>query len=306
EQAGYAATFNDLFQDWVVANILDEDQGVYGYPNLEVQARAQQSVNQFSEINSTIPQYSAEYLDLTSLAGPLRLRFQGPTETELLPVEVGAPGCWWSNSGDSISSTLTRSVDLRGQSQATLQYQVWYNIEEDWDYGYVLVSVDQGKTWDLLATAHTSPENPIGNSFGVGYTGVSSGWLKESIDLQAYAGQEILLRFQYVTDDAVNGPGLCFRRISVPEVGRFDNDDPGWQAAGFVLINNKVKQDYIVQVIQAGGDNQVTLLSLNQNNSGEMVVEPAAGIGRLMVAVAALAPQTQQGARYTLSIEPVN
>lgn len=303
ETLGYAVTFRDVFRDWTVANFLDEDQGTYGYGGLDVQARVLRFIDGFSQLSSTIPQYATEYIEVTSSEGPLRLRFQGAVENVLIPVEVDQRGCWWSNSGDSISSTLTRTVDLTGLERAILSYQVWYSVEEDWDYGYVEVSVDGGETWDILQTPHSSPDNPIGNGFGPGYTGESQGWTGESVDLTPYVGREVLLRFHYVTDDAVNGTGLCFRQISVPEAGLVDADR-GWRAEGFILTNNRVRQDYIVQVIEMGRANQVTVLPLDDANSGEMVIPRPQELGRLVVAVAALAPKTRQPATYTLTVEP--
>lgn len=300
---GYSVTFNNVFADWVIANILDEPTGRYGYADLDVHASTTRTITGFAEVKSETPQYSVEYIELASLSGPVRLGFQGATEAALLPTDVGESGCWWSNSGDSISSTLTRAIDLRGQNQPNLSYQVWHQLEKDWDYGYVQVSTDRGRTWEILETPHTSPENPIGNSFGAGYTGDSRGWLDESIDLSIYAGQEILLRFQYVTDDALNGPGLCFRNIAIPEAG-LSGADSGWQPDGFVLINNRVKQDYIVQIIQIGQENQVTTMQLDQNYSGEMVIDSPQTLDRLVVAVSAIAPQTLQPAPFTLTVEP--
>ena len=300
---GYTVMFNDVFADWVVANILDEPEGKYGYANLNPHASTNRTIDGFAEVLSQIPQYSAEYIELTSLTGPVRLEFQGRTETTLLPTEVGKGGCWWSNSGDSISSTLTRTIDLRGQSEANLNYQVWHQVEQDWDYGYVQVSTDAGLTWDILPTANTSPENPIGNSFGSGYTGNSQGWLDESIDLSPYAGREIQIRFQYVTDDAINGSGLCFRNISVPESGPA-SANTGWQSDGFVLINNRVRQDYIVQVIQIDQESQVSAMQLDQDNSGEMVIDSPQELDRLVLAISAIAPLTLQPAPYTLTVEP--
>ena len=300
---GYTVTFNDVFADWVVANILDEPGGRYGYANLDPHVSTTRTIDGFAEVVSEIPQYSAEYIELTSLPGPVRLEFQGRTETALLPTKVGEGGCWWSNSGDSISSTLTRTIDLRGQSEANLNYQVWHQVEQDWDYGYVQVSTDAGLTWDILPTANTSPENPIGNSFGSGYTGNSQGWLDESIDLLPYAGREIQIRFQYVTDDAINGAGLCFRNISVPESGPA-SVNTGWQSDGFVLINNRVRQDYIVQVIQIDQGSQVSTMQLDQDNSGEMVIDSPQELDRLVVAISAIAPLTLQPAPTTLTVEP--
>ncbi len=303
--AGHGVTFRDLFRDWAVANLLDEGQGVYGYSDLEVQAGVSRSITEFTEHSSEIPQYAVEYVELSSFEGPIRLRFSAPAENRLLPVDVDSRGCWWSNSGDSIDSTLTRAVDLTGLDRATLVYQVWYELEEKWDYAYLEVSVDDGRTWDILETPHTTAENPIGNSFGVGYTGNSLGWLDESVDLGAYTGQEILLRFQYVTDDAVNGAGLCVRGVSVPEAGLEDITE-GWRAEGFVLIGNRVKQDYIFQVIQVAERNRVTVVPLDGANSGEIVIPAPQDLDRLVVAVAALAPKTRQMAPYTLSIRPAD
>ena len=104
--------------------------------------------------------------------------------------------------------TLTRAFDLTGLSQATLEVWLWYDIEEDWDYAYIEVSTDAGQTWDILRGQYTTDSNPNGNSFGHAYSGKSGSadeapdWVEEEIDLAPYVGQEILLRFEYITDGA--------------------------------------------------------------------------------------------------------
>ncbi|HIM79001.1 MAG TPA: hypothetical protein EYM54_02750, partial [Dehalococcoidia bacterium] len=192
--SGFGVTFRDVFGDWVVANLLDEPEGKYGHTGFETVPRVQNIVDSYSEFSSEIPQYAVEYVEFTSFSGPLRLRFQGNAETALLPVDAGAQGCWWSNSGDSINSTLTRSLDLRGLDKVRLKFELWYSLEELWDYAYLEVSINGGQRWIILEAPHTSAENPVGNSFGPGYTGESGGWIEESMDLTSYAGQEILLR----------------------------------------------------------------------------------------------------------------
>ena len=305
EDAGYGVSFRDVFKDWAVANFLDQPQGVYGYSELQVHARVQKFIDAFNEYSSRIPQYSMEYIQLSEFSEPIQLRFRGQTETPLLPVDVGPRGCWWSNTGDSINSTLTRTVDLRGLRRATLSYQLWYNIEDKWDYAYVEVSLDGGSKWRILEAPHTSAENPIGNSYGMGYTGDSGGWLDESVDLTEFAGREILLRFQYVTDDAKTGSGLCLRRISIPEAGLLELSG-GWRPEGFVLTNNRVPQDYIVQVIEVSADSRARTMPLDVANAGELVVQKPQDIDRLVVVVAALAPKTRQHASYSLVVEPVS
>ena len=303
--SGHAATFRDVFADWAVANFLDEQQGIYGYAALEVQAQVGQVITESSGFTSEIPQYAVEYVELKSFEGPLLLSFQGVSENQLLQAEVDSRGCWWSNSGDSINSTLTRGLDLRGLDRATLTYQIWYELEESWDYGYLEVSVDGGTSWDILEAPNTTARNPIGNSFGMGYTGASQDWIEESVDLSAYAGRQVLIRFQYVTDAAVNGQGLCVRGASIPEAALSDLMLE-WDADGFVLINNRVKQEYIVQVIQVADENQVTVVPLDEANRGEVVIPAPQTLDRLVVAVTALAPKTRQPAAYTLTVEPAN
>ena len=305
QSAGYDATFMDVFRDFAAANVLDEDHGPYGYSTLDVEVLRSRPVADFSDFSSRIPQYAVEYVTLNTFEEPLEIQFNAPTENRLLPVDVGSRGCWWSNMGDSISSTLTKPLDLTSLDQATLDYQIWFEVEEDWDYGYLQVSADGGRSWDILQAPHTTAENPIGNSYGMGYTGQSRDWIDESVDLTGYAGQEVLLRFHYVTDAAVHGSGMCLRNVSIPELGPSMEDDE-WTAEGFVWTDNRVKQDYIVQVIQVGQSNRVTRMQLDESNSGSVVIAAPQEWDRLVVAVAAAAPKTRQEAEYTLAIRPMN
>ena len=280
--AGYDKAFRAVFQDWVVANFLDEDQGIYGYADLQVLVSESRVMHEFGELERDVPQYGTHYIEIAPKLHdqPLRFRFEGVAENRLLPTEVPETGCWWSNSGDSITSSLSRTVDLTALSQATFTYEVWYSIEEEWDYVYLQVSEDGGQRWEILETSYTSAANPVGTAFGPGYTGKSREWLTERIDLNAYAGSEIQVRFQYVTDDALNDIGLCLREIALPEAG-ISAGDRGWQAQGFIQTDNRVQQDYIVQIIQKGEENRVTTLPLTADGygalRGEVVVTPYPG-----------------------------
>ncbi len=300
---GYSKGFREVFQDWVVANFLDEAQGVYGYRTQKVEPRGLESLSGYSQFSGQVPQYAARYLEIPGVSDSLNLRVQGVPETPLIPVDAGDAGCWWSNSGDTISSTLTHALDLTSLTEATLTYQVWHQVEKDWDYGYLEASTDGGQTWTVLETPRTTRSNPVGNSYGPGYTGNSQGWLDERVSLSAFAGRRILIRFHYVTDDGVNNAGLCFRQISAPEAG-LTPASQGWQAEGFLLTGNRVAQEYLVQVVETGAPNRVTQMVLDPSNRGELVVQPPPAPGRLVVVVAALAPKTRQPAPYTLTVEP--
>ena len=305
-ELGYEATFRDVFKDWTVANLLDEPGGPYSYPDKDVRVRVTARMDKSGQRESSIPQYSAEYTAIDVLRGDIRVRFQGQRENSLLPISLDGGSCWWSNRGDSISSTLTHELDLSDVDRATLRFRTWFDVEEDWDYAYLEISTDGGSTWDILPAPGTSTRNPLANSFGPGYTGRSDGWLEAEVDLTAYARQTVLLRFHYVTDDAINKIGFCIDEIVVPEIALAGGglSEDGWQAAGFLRIDNRVPQDYIVQIIEVGDETTVREMVLDENNFGEMVIRGLQDLDEVTVVVAALAPKTDQEARYTLMIEP--
>ncbi len=302
---GHDKTLQEIFADWIVANYLHPFQPgrgagpySYSYPGLEQGASAARLLFSGSSLESEIPQYSAEYIRLKSLPGPTRIHFEGTTEVRLLPARTGPEGCWWGNTGDSIQSTLTRRLDLSSASDPVLHYQVWHELEKDWDYAYLQVSLDQGETWEIIETPHTSEANPVGNSFGPGYTGESLGWLTEEIDLGEFSGKKMLIRFQYVTDEAINGSGLCLRNFGGSAAAHLEGD---WQPDGFVLVNNRLSQRFSVSLIQVGDENRVTPLELDSNNAGSVTIEDPDSWEQLVIVVGATAPKTRQKAEYTLT-----
>jgi hypothetical protein len=215
---------------------------------------------------------------------------------------------WYSNRGDSADTTLTQAFDLSGLSQATLQFRSWYNIEKDWDYAYVAVSTDGGEFWQIVPAISTLDTNPVGNAYGPGFTGASGQWLEESVDLTPFVGQEILLRFEYVTDDAINMPGFAIDDIQIPELNFFDDaesGDGGWLSEGFIRTDNQLRQRYVVPLITFDQNNQPTVnrIALDENGQGEIVVPNFGGeVRQAILVVSAQAPTTSSQADYTYSI----
>jgi len=127
---------------------------------------------------------------------------------------------FYGGRGDEVFNTMTASVDLTGAASATLDYDTYFNIEETWDYGFVQVSVDNGTSWQSLSTPNTRSDVANGGYPDVqanvpGYTGSSNGWIHESIDLSAYAGKKIDLRFVYATDWSTNTDGFFVDNVKV-------------------------------------------------------------------------------------------
>ena len=301
-------SFRDVFADWVVANYLDDPGGgPYSYPDRDVRVPVSHVVDEPRTIEAEVPQYGAAYIDLRLDDPKATISFRGQKQTPLLPLDPASGGhCWWGNRGDSIDATLTGRFQLPTVDDLALTYSLWYDLEENWDYAYLEVSTDGGKTWDILRGQHASTANPVGNSFGPGYTGRSGQWLKEEIDLAPYAGQDMLLRFEYVTDDSLHGPGICVDDIAIPAIGFHDDAEqasPVWEAKGFIRTDNLVLQRYVVRVIEQGTETTVRDIPLDEDQRATFTLEGfGAGLEHAVIVVAALADMTTLPAPYELEV----
>ncbi len=304
----YSTTFDMVYADWIAANYLDSETGPYGYSQRQLKVSRVSRIDQPGETTGYLAPYASRYFDLGGLRGDYVLEFQGDDTTRSIAAKCSSgEWCWWGNRGDSIDTTLTREFDLTGHSSATLEFMVWLDIEEDWDYAYVQVSVDGGETWTILPGEHTTDENPLGNSYGHGYTGTSTGWLKERIDLTPFVGSKILIRFEYITDAAVYQDGFAIDDIAIPEIGFLDDAarDGGWDARGFERIDNVVPVDYVVLVIERrrGGAEVIRRVEIDNDRRGSIEVS---GLGEetldMAVVVSPLARNTRHLSKFMLTV----
>jgi hypothetical protein len=310
---GQADRFDDIFADWLVANYLDDPAsgaGVWGYRDLSVDSIAIDSQHQDypAQRESSVSQYAADYIALEEAPGALTIEFTGTTRVKVVPNEPNSGAYqWWSNRGDDSNMTLTRTFDLSGVDEAALQFWTWYDIEDDWDFVYVEVSTDGSQTWDILPGRYTTTENKSGNSFGHAWTGVSGGgdvpqWVQEEVDLSPYAGQMVDVRFEYITDDAINQVGFLLDDIAIPAIGYFDDveaDDGGWQAAGFVRMDNLLPQRYAVLVIEPGDEPRVQRMTLDEDNHGQLTVtRPGDSGDQVVLVISGMTPFTTEVANY--------
>ena len=296
-------SFEDVFADWVAANYLDADDERYGYTDSNVRIRRVRPLGDGKGRERPLPQFSAHYYTLRSNSSDGILRFQGNTEVRQVEAECTSDnGCWWSGRGDSINTKMTREFDLAGLDGATLEYMVWYDIEDGWDYGYVEVSDDDGRTWTILEGQHTSDDDVSGNAYGPGYTGRSREWKQESIDLTPFAGGPALIRFEYVTDAAVFRDGFMVADVSIPQLD--GGPDTGeWMADGFVTARESLPQRFIVQVVTIDADSSYegSRLELDGDNFGETTLSGLDSREReVVVIVSPTTPDTRHDARYTL------
>ncbi|MCL4396542.1 MAG: immune inhibitor A [Chloroflexi bacterium] len=313
--------FDDLFADWTVANYLNDpsvSNGRYAYPNESTFHISREPVLGQFPVSRTaqMNEYAANYYTLQPAGGDVTLYFTGTTTARLLPVGAhSGQWDWYSNRADLADMTLTRPFDLSGVDKATLSYWTWYDIEQGFDYAYVEASTDGGKTWDILAGNHSSTVNPNGASYGPAYTGVSASsdqapaqWIQDQVDLTPYARKKILVRFEYITDDAFNRPSWALDDITIPEINFSDNVENGtngWDAQGFVRSDNVLPQHFTVQVVEKGSATRVVPVPLDDQNRGSFTI---AGFGSSVtgaeLVIASGAPTTTEPTRYDFSLVP--
>ncbi len=320
---GQALTAEEVFFDWALANYVNDPElgrGQFAYAGANVPAQfrpvevlrtcdgeaRQRQVNQFG-------------FDAVQLAcpGQYLLRFSGNEQVALLPGEPhSGAAAFWSNRADASNMTLTRSFDFSGvdadDEALTLNYWVWFDLEKDYDYLLLEASLD-GQHWQtltppgagLLTPGRVPPFMPANAR---AYTGRSQdgNWQWESLDLSAFAGQKVQIRFEYITDVAYSGEGVWIDDIVIPAIGYaadFEQDDGGWEAQGWARVSNLLPQRFRLALVHEahGLPVSVEYVTLDAKNTAELTLEIEAGESLLLV-VAGVTPFTQQPASYSFEL----
>ena len=313
-------TADDFFADWEIANYLNDPTvagGQYAYKDLIFnKPRVERTINRFPfTLDGAVNHYGMEYSILQGQRD-VTVSFYGSTKARLVGVDPpDGKLMWYSGRGDNSDFTLTREFDLGGVSSATLKFSTWYTTEENWDYFYIEASTDGGKTWKILQAPGSTNTNPSGNNYGWALTGKSgmpalskqpAKWIEPSVDLSEFAGKKILLRFEYIADEALNYEGVALQDIRIPEINytyNADSGDGGWQAQGFVLTNNLLPERYTIQLISFGPDGKpkVERLALADDQTGQWNV-PLSQFKSAVLVLSALARTTTEPAPYQLQI----
>jgi len=310
---GQPVLADDVFVDWTAANFLQDPDIADGrytynnYPNGPQTFETETFRNcSMGPEDRSVAQYGVDYVQF-DCRGSYTLRFQGTGNTQVIPENPHSGDyAFWSNKGDESDMTLTRAFDFSGVSgPLTLQFWTWYDLETDYDYLYLEARLEGGE-WQILNTPSGTDENPSGNSYGRGYNGVTGGWILEEVDLSTYAGQQVELRFEYVTDTAVNGEGFLLDDVAVPQIGYhtdFEQDEGGWEAAGFVRIQNILPQSYRLTLISRGAETTVQPIEIRPDQTAEITLDFQQGVADYILVVSGTARYTRQPAWYRLTGE---
>jgi hypothetical protein len=198
--------FGEIYHDFATAVLIDSKQANYKYGfefgDVGIDIGTPSAPNPDAFDTPGAPPWGADYIWIDGNPKDLgKFSFNG--------VDFSISGTPWTSDGDVLYSGDGDLIDnwaiFPTSGGGTLSFDTYWDIEDYWDFGFVQVSTDGGYTWSSLSNAYTTdvydPDahpDIIANLPGL--TGWSGGWMNISYDLSAYAGQDILIAFRYMTD----------------------------------------------------------------------------------------------------------
>lgn len=157
--------------------------------------------------------YAPVYGTYRGMEPLLNVKLRAPAQSGVAP----SAGTYEAASGGGNMLT-DRMLRLNVPVGGTLTFKTWFDIEENWDFGFVEASTDGGHTWaPLVGNVTRHSDNPFNStawknspvagqaSTDAAFTGNSGGWVDASFALPA--ANDVLVRFAYYTDEATNGQG---------------------------------------------------------------------------------------------------
>ncbi len=168
-------------------------------------------------------------------------------------------GTWQVGFGNAFDTTLTKQFANVTNSQ--ISFAMRRNIEQDWDYGQVLISSD-GVNFTPLAGTYTTTSDPYGQNPGNGITGYETGdvVVTETMTIPGFvSGNTYWVRFRFIADGAASGNGgssLPFNweidNITVNGITDDASSDNGWVVEARAVQNADTQVTaYAVMALQA-------------------------------------------------------
>jgi hypothetical protein len=291
------ADFEDLYDAWILANYLDmpSESGAGGYPigynEIDLTPFVSNTFSPWSIARSikdnygsdhhgelpidryfggfqsgtvefplaALPPYAPLYGSYAGIQPEMNVFVRGDASSGVPPHGGGYEVA--SGSGHLLTD---RMLQLDVPVGGTLSFWTWFDIEEEWDYGFVEASTDGGATWEPLEgdiTRHSTDPNHStawANSLVGGMaetntaiTGSSAdmdtdddGWIEGTFTLPAAAN--VLVRFSYYTDEAVNGQGWFIDDVSVNGFSDgFEGGTGDWTLGGWTWTTGLFANDWI-------------------------------------------------------------
>jgi len=257
----YGVTFDEVYDAWTIAVYFDDPElgSIYGFDDLEIGSEEDTwgySINwaithmhftanpkqnpfnapiSFDSPFGTVMPYTTHYYPFGASTPTVDAYLEGDILAG--PGPYGGSGWSWYSKVDAWAwRSFYQTFDLTDYTNVNLDFYTYFEIEDDWDYGYVEVYDKTNDAWvtledpsfmmdvyntetqlydsvpmrDFVAIPQDNPNTPeeqepttyeITGDFHA-FTGFSNGWVPVHMDLSDFAGCEIELHFRTWQDAA--------------------------------------------------------------------------------------------------------
>ncbi len=296
-------SFNEIFDDWTIANYLDDTTrkgGKYGYYTLDIPSddTGGWSMDDILSYGWGEPIFSGDW----ELAGwwgspqPYTAHYYRFTNDDWAKVYIdgadtsGTPAYsgtyeWYSDANAWAWRSFSQNFTIPEDGTTTLNFYTYFEIEDDWDYGYV--EVNDGGHWytlndpsfmmyvynsitdeydyvpmrDFVAIAQDNPNCPAGREptdyeaagEWYGFTGLSNGWVPVSMDLTPFAGKNIEIHFRLWQDGAFTLQNMYVDDIEITNdvfpLDDVESGENGWTTDGWYITDGILENNWEVTVL---------------------------------------------------------
>ena len=125
---------------------------------------------------------------------------------------------------------IKNPVSLPANLHSKLVFYAKWDIEKIWDFAQLLISRDQGASWTPLCGSYTVDGSAYQDYLNPVYEGSQASWVKEEINLDAYAGENILLMFTMNSDTDTELDGFYFDDLEIISNGNLTSSLPDFSS----------------------------------------------------------------------------
>jgi len=130
------------------------------------------------------------------------------------------------------SLVLVPAIDLTNALHAVMHFRMRYDLENNYDYVQVFVSDNGGSVWVPVCGRLSKTGSDDEDEGQPVYHGHLSHWAFEEINLDAFTGLGINVKFEFVSDQSTTKDGFYFDDFEIIEINNPSE-------------NNQIKQDII-------------------------------------------------------------
>ena len=308
ESEGVSA--QDVFADWVLANLLLDSRRGYGYRALDAEVSTPEPSASYYDFPAAhegeLPQFSTDYLAVdVSGADKLFLQLRQAPHAQFIPLNAPEGDNFaYAFSSDETHSRLTRDFVLTALHQIELEFRIWHDLEYTYEYGYVTITDDLGRSWRTLPGRYTTDSYIYPDYYDQGFTGRSGGWRYESIDLSPFSPGRVSISFELISNIGAAYHGMAIDDLHIKALNYhegFETPDPYWIAEGWIRTDNRLPNHTWLQVVQeTRGGYEVSRALVS--GSGDLTVDIIPGVSEALIAISPVVPGTSMLTEYELGL----